>query len=145
LFVTNTLPEMPTMMAFDATAVPSAPAPPPPPPPAPRAKETPANVTTSNPNAAPVAAPSRIEPEPARSTDGDNDKGVVDGVEGGISGGIVGGMVGGLATSPPPPQPPAEPPRAPLRIGGEIHPPALLRRVDPVYSELALSAHVEGR
>ncbi len=145
LFVTNTLPHMPTMLAFvAATAPPPTPAPPPPPP-APRAKDVPAKVLVSNQNAAPLTAPSRIEPEPAGPTDGDD--GAVGGVDGGISGGIVGEIVGNLA-APPPPQPPPPPPPAappgPVRIGGEIRPPTLLQRVEPVYPVLALNAHVEG-
>ena len=143
LFVTNTLPQMPTMMAFVTATLPPPPAPPPPPP-APRGKEAPANIAASNQNAAPAGAPSRIEPEPAGSIDGDI--GEANGVEGGVPGGVVGGIVGGLTVSPPPPPPPPPPdaPHAPVRIGGEIHPPTLLRRVEPTYSELALNAHVEG-
>jgi protein TonB len=142
LFAANTLPQVPTMMAFVTAASPPAPAPPPPPPP-PRANNAPAKTAASNQNAAPVAAPSHIEPEPAGPID--DDRGAVGGVEGGVSGGVAGGIVGSIgAAAPPPPPPPATTPGEPFRIGGDIKPPTLVRRVEPVYSELALKAHVEG-
>jgi protein TonB len=56
---------------------------------------------------------------------------------------VVGGVVGGLPeATPPPPPPPA--PRAPVRVGGRIQAPALVKRVEPFYPALAVSAHVEG-
>jgi hypothetical protein len=48
-------------------------------------------------------------------------------LEGGISGGVVGGGVGGLPEPPPPPAPAF---RAPVRIGGQITPPQLVKRVE---------------
>ncbi|HVE81324.1 MAG TPA: TonB family protein, partial [Myxococcales bacterium] len=42
----------------------------------------------------------------------------------------------------PPPPPPA--PKAPIRPGGEIQSPALVKRVDPVYPEIAVAANLEG-
>jgi len=142
MFATNTLPQMPTMMAFVA-APPAPPAPPPPPPP-PRAQDSVAKPAPSNPSAAPVAAPSRIDPEPV-GVPANHDAGAIGGVEGGLPGGVVGGVGGGLSEAPPPPAPP--PPAAPLepvRIGGEIRPPTLLHRVEPAYPDLALRAHVDG-
>ena len=147
LFVTDILPAVPTMMAFVAPSlsVPPPPPPPPPPPSPPRLKDQPATVATSNVNAAPVEAPSRIDPEPARSP---GDEGTAEGVEGGIPGGLVGGITGGIPVPPPPPPPPPprppDPPQTPVRIGGEIRPPVLLHRVEPIYPGLAVSAHVEG-
>ena len=70
--------------------------------------------------------------------------GVPGGVEGGIPGGVVGGVVGGLPEAPPPPPPPPPTPRAPVRIGGQIKPPQLLRRVEPEYPPLAVAAHIQG-
>jgi protein TonB len=61
------------------------------------------------------------------------------GVEGGVPGGVVGGIVGGLPLGPPPPPPPKV-----VRVGGNLSAPALLRRVDPVYPELARDARVQG-
>ena len=149
LRVTNTLPEMPAMMAFVA-AVPEAPPPPPPPPPppastAPRGAEKHVNTTPANALAAPVVAPSEIAPEVARVASA----GVVGGVEGGVEGGVLGGIVGGLVgtvAAPPPPPPPAPPesPREPVRIGGQLTAPALLKRVEPVYPEMASAAQLTG-
>ena len=110
LFVTETLPVVPTLLAFVASPV----APPPPPPPpvpkaaarAPEAKPLPAN--HSNPNAAPIAAPAEIRPEPAFA--GYDSYGEEGGVEGGVAGGTLEGFVGGLIDAPPPPPPPPAPP-----------------------------------
>jgi protein TonB len=146
MFVTNTLPPMPTMMAFVATASPSVPPPPPPPPPpAPRAVAAATQTTPSHVNTAPVVAPSHVEPEAPGSTTNDESRG--EGVEGGVPGGVAGGIVGGVSEAPPPPPPPPPPPaapREPVHVGGEIRPPVLLQRVEPSYPDLALRAHVEG-
>jgi protein TonB len=146
LYATDSLPKVPTMMAFVADA-PTAPPPPPPPPPAQPAKaaETPKAVSqpSTNPNAAPIEAPAQIVPEPP----GPVRSGGEGGVEGGIEGGVVGGIVGGLVAAPPPPPPPPPPPAAPpkvVRIGGAIQAPALIKRVEPVYPDLALMAKVGG-
>ena len=143
LFFVGALPEVPMVMAFVAEA--PAPPPPPPPPPPPAAKSpAPASVKpVPTPGAAPVEPPSTIQPE--RPSD-EGDIGVPGGVEGGIPGGVLGGVVGGLPGDipPPPPPPPAPPPRAPVRVGGQIQPPALVRRVDPIYPDVAVSAHIRG-
>ena len=144
LFFTGALPEVPTMMAFVAEA--AAPPPPPPPPPPPAVKSTaPASVKPApSPGAAPVEPPSTIQPE--RPND-EGDLGVPGGVEGGIPGGVLGGVVGGLPSDiPPPPPPPAlpPPPRGPVRVGGQIEAPALARRVEPVYPEVAVAARIRG-
>lgn len=142
LFFTGALPEVPTMMAFVAEA--SAPPPPPPPPPPPAAKSPgPASTKPApSPGAAPVEPPSTIQPE--RPND-EGDIGVPGGVEGGIPGGVPGGVLGGLPGDIPPPPPPAPPPpRAPVRVGGQIQAPALARRVDPIYPDVAVSARIRG-
>ena len=141
LFFTNVLPEVPTMMAFVAAAPAPPPPPPPPPPPQPQETATP-KVVSSNPDAAPIEAPSTIEPEPAATT-GNDGEGVVGGVEGGIPGGVVGGIVGGLPEAPPPPPPPPAP-RGPVRVGGQIQPPTLVRRIEPIYPAIAVAAHIGG-
>jgi protein TonB len=142
LFFTGALPEVPTMMAFVADA--PAP-PPPPPPPAPPAARTPAPPTRPVPTtgAAPIEAPTAIQPE--RTID-PGDIGVPGGIEGGIPGGVVGGVVGGLPSDipPPPPPPPPAPTRAPIHVGGQIQAPALAKRVEPVYPDLAVSARIRG-
>jgi protein TonB len=71
------------------------------------------------------------------------------GVEGGLEGGVPGGIVGGLiAAPPPPPPPPPAPPEpkqtVPIRIGGNISAPALVKRVEPGYPDVALMAKVSG-
>ena len=45
------------------------------------------------------------------------------------------------SATPPPPAPVA---RAPVRIGGQITAPALLKRVEPTYPEVAAIAHITG-
>ena len=146
LNVTNTLPAVPTMMAFAA----SAPAPlPPPPPPPPSAKPVATQPVAPTPKpgafAAPIEAPSSVRPEPP-TTVADALGGVVGGVEGGVPGGVVGGIVGGLVSvAPPPPSPPPPPTsRTPVRIGGQILAPALVNRVEPTYPALAVAAQVTG-
>jgi protein TonB len=143
MFATNTLPEVPAMMAF--VALPAPPPAPPPPPPPPSAQGAPVKAAPSNPNAAPAAAPSRIDPEPQRRA-ANVDPGAAGGVEGGVPGGIAGGIVGGISEVPPPPPPPPPQPAPvePFRIGGDIRPPTLLHRVEPTYPDLALRAHVAG-
>jgi protein TonB len=134
------------MMAFVASPV--APPPPPPPPPpkaAPRAPEAkPQPTAVSNPDAAPIEAPAAITPEPLFAGSGEG--GIEGGVEGGIAGGTLGGIVGGLVDAPPPPPPPPAPPapQQPVRIGGQISAPELLRRVEPVYPDIAVMAKVTG-
>jgi protein TonB len=139
LVATEQVSELPTMMAFVA---PAPPPPPPPPPPAPKVEpQTVKPVPTSGAAVIPLEALSRIEPEPAF----DGEEGVPEGVEGGIPGGVVGGIVGGVPSElPPPPPPPPPAPRAPIRIGGEIKPPTLLQRVEPVYPPLAAAAAIQG-
>jgi protein TonB len=153
LGVTNQLPPVvPTMMAFVA-AVPAAAPPPPPPPPPRQPAATPARraaepVPTTGRFAAPLDAPPDVQPEPASAHD-QTTAGVLGGVEGGVPGGVVGGIVGGLVSNVPPPPPPPPPPpvavaKGPVRIGGQIKAPALLRRVEPVYPEVAALAHLTG-
>jgi protein TonB len=143
LFFTGALPEVPTMMAFVAEAPAPPPPPPPPPPPAAKAATPPQTHPASSPGAAPIEPPVTIQAE--RPND-EGDIGVPGGVEGGVPGGVIGGVVGGLASDiPPPPPPPAPPaPRAPVRVGGQINAPALVRRVEPVYPDLAVSARIKG-
>jgi protein TonB len=142
LFVSERLPEVPTMMAF--VAVPPAPPPPPPPPVAAKPKQTPPKAEAARASdqfIAPLEEPARIEALP---DDEGVDFGVPGGVEGGIPGGVVGGVVGGLPEAPPPPPPPPPASKAPIRIGGQITQPRLVRRVEPEYPQLAVHAHIQG-
>jgi len=142
VLATHVLPQPPTMMAF----VVAAPPPPPPPPPAPASAQpkkvqAAADAPTVGHFVAPLEAPAAVSPEPA----GEDALGVPGGVEGGVPGGVVGGVVGGLPEAPPPPPPPPPPAApAPVRIGGQIQPPALVRRVEPTYPPMAVSAHLQG-
>ena len=148
MYTNDRLPKVPTMMAF--VAAPPAP-PPPPPPPAPAQPagkpvptRPPSPVTTGT-FVVPLEAPSEILPEPPGAIYSGSGEG---GVEGGIEGGVAGGIVGGLmAIAPPPPPPPPAPapkPAGPVRIGGNVSAPALVKRVEPIYPDVALMAKVGG-
>lgn len=144
LVASDKMPAVPTMMAY--VAVPVEPPPPPPPPPkppaaAPDAKPRP--IAATNPLAAPVEAPLEITPETELPSY--ESVGVEGGIEGGVVGGSLGGFVGGLIDAPPPPPPPPPPvPRGPVRVGGQIQAPALIRRVEPAYPDIAVLAKVTG-
>ncbi len=141
LYATDSMPQLPSMMAFTAE-MPATPPPPPPPPPPPTAPAAqPPKMLPADAFAAPVEAPSQILPEPPDLPVAPRDGGV----EGGIVGGVQGGIVGGLTAAPPPPPPPPPPPAPKLvRIGGNIQAPQLVKRVEPTYPELALVAKVTG-
>lgn len=139
LFVADQLPQVPTMMAFVAAPPPP---PPPPPPPAPAKAKPPSEARPAPTNrelVAPIEEPSKISPLP---DDEGVDFGVPGGVEGGIPGGVIGGVVGGLPEAPPPPPPVRE--RGPIRVGGQINPPQLVRRIEPDYPKFAVDARLHG-
>jgi protein TonB len=146
LFLAQQLPEVPTMMSFVAP-MPTPPPPPPPPPPPATGKAATAAKPAERPSefVAPVSAPSSIEPETIVAESGVAE-GVPGGVEGGIPGGVVGGIVGGLPPEPlpPPPPPPVAAKSGPVRIGGDVHAPALVKRVEPLYPPFAAAAQLEG-
>jgi protein TonB len=139
--VSDTLPEVPSIMAFVTSA--PAPSPPPPAPPPPAAKAAKAQVskpvpTTGPTFTVPTEIPVGIQPE--SGIDLGDEGGVVGGVEGGIPGGVLGGVLGGMVTEAPPPPPPAKP----KRIGGELQAPALIHRVEPEYPGVAVGGKVSG-
>jgi protein TonB len=145
--VSDTLPEVPSMMAF-VTVAPAPPPPPPPPPPPARAAQAPDEPRPARPIQttepvfmAPAEIPVGITPE-AGLTMGD-EGGEVGGVEGGLPGGVPGGVPGGIVTDVAPPPPPP-PPQRPARVGGDIKAPALVHRVEPIYPPIAVSAKVTG-
>jgi protein TonB len=142
--VTDTLPQVPKMIAFVAEApVPSPPPPPPPPPAAKAAKAVQPSkpVPTTGPTfTVPTAIPVGIQPE--SGIDLSDEGGVVGGVEGGIPGGVLGGVLGGMVNEAPPPPPP--PPAKPRRVGGELQAPALIHRVEPDYPAVAVGGKVSG-
>jgi protein TonB len=105
----------------------------PPPPPAPRTIEQPRVI--ENPNAAPVSAPDKINPE----------REIIETPEHNVPG-IIGGdpNVEGVLT--PPPAPVAKPPETqkPLQVGGTIRRPVKIGGNDPVYPAMARVAGVQG-
>jgi protein TonB len=111
---------------------------PPPPPPSRDARPPAARV---NPEAAPLVAPPRIEPErpvePVDPSAYDTRPGVVDGVPGGL-------MLDDAVAPPPPPPPTVAKDRQVYRPGGEISEPKKIHHVPPVYPPIALSAGVQG-
>jgi protein TonB len=139
------LPEVPSMMAFVASApAPSPPPPPPPPPPAGRAAK-PARQPKPAPSPGPTfAVPSEIPVgiHQESGIDLSGEGGMVGGVEGGIPGGLLGGILGGMIGETPAPPPP--PPAAPRRVGGDIQAPALVHRVEPEYPGVAVAGKISG-
>ena len=96
----------------------------------------------------PLETPAEVKPEATTGTvsagagvESGVTGGVAGGVEGGVVGGVIGGILGGIISQVPPP-PPA--PVVPVRIGGQINTPALMRRVEPIYPEVAAVAKVVG-
>jgi protein TonB len=150
LTATDALPEVAAMKIF--MSAPPAPPPPPPPPPAPAEKPRPkpAEKPVSSRFAAPIEAPSVLLAEPIdyASQEGEGEfEGVEGGVIGGVAGGVLGGVIGGLlhaAPAPPPPPPAAPLPKQPVRIGGQITSPAILKRVEPKYPDIAAAAKLSG-
>ena len=154
LAATGAIPKVqhaPAMMAFVVSE-------PPPMPPAPRpatpAAEKPVAATptplqpkppgafVAPEQAAPIAAPTGVAPERDGAVAA-HGSGFGDGArgEGSVATtGILGGL-DGVPLAPPPPSPP--PPPKPVRIGGQIAPPTLLTRVEPIYPPFAISAHLE--
>lgn len=127
--------------AFFVTPAAMAPPPPPPPPPAPGVRVAPRTPVAPQPQeeakfVAPVETPAEIRPEEGLSFGVEG--GVPGGVEGGVPGGVVGGIVGGLPSDAPPP-----PARA-VRVGGQIKAPQLVKKVAPVYPELAKTARLSA-
>jgi len=140
--VSDTLPQVPTVMAFVAEAPVPSPPPPPPPPAAKAAKVAQVSkpVPTTGPTfTVPTEIPVGIQPE--SGIDLRDEGGVVGGVEGGVPGGVLGGILGGMINEAPPPPPP---PAKPKRVGGELQAPALIHRVEPDYPGVAVAGKVSG-
>jgi protein TonB len=152
LYMTDTLPSPPDMLTFVVPA--AAPPPPPPPPtaPSPQPVRTAPRKSTPAPQPAPLVAqepapvelPGEIRPEidlplPSGGSPSARAPGTFAGVPGGVLGGFAGGTVGGLGHQPAPAAPPP-----PIRVGGQIAPPTLTKKVEPEYPPLAVAANVEG-
>ena len=137
----DALPGQEALRAFFVQPLELAPPPPPPPPPpaAARAVVRPApkfDVQPSNRFVAPIEVPDEIVPEEA--LDLGIEGGVVGGVEGGVPGGVVGGVVGGLPSGAPPP------PARVVRIGGQIAQPRIIRKVEPIFPDLAIQSRISA-
>lgn len=68
--------------------------------------------------------------------------GVPGGVPGGQAGGVLGGIIGGAPGSNMPP-PPKEAPKR-VRVGGNVQAAKMVRQVQPVYPQIAKTAHIQG-
>jgi len=136
--------EAPVSVSFVKPARGAAP-PPPPPPPSGRHKMTPRSRPTPTPMK-PIVQPKQqdeqkapeLEDEPPAADE--EDDGVEGGVEGGVAGGVVGGVVGGVlggtGTA-------LEPPKR-IEFNDSLPPIRRISGPDPVYTEKALEAEVEG-
>jgi protein TonB len=133
----DALPSQDVLKAFFAPPLEITAPPPPPPPPSAAArvvKVAPKLVEQTRAFVAPIDVPAEVKPE--EGLDLGVEGGVVGGVEGGVPGGVVGGVVGGLPTALPPP------PAQVVRIGGQLKAPRIIRKVDPVFPGLAVSARL---
>lgn len=75
------------------------------------------------------------------------------GKPGGVPGGIPGVDPTGVPVPPPPPAPKSEPekpkvvverPKGPVRVGGDVKPPVLIKKVMPLYPQMAKSIRLSG-
>lgn len=128
---------------------PPPPPPAPPPPPSPEAMKMVKRVRPALPTEK-LIAPTSIPKEILRIVDRTDTEldtvgvvgGVVGGVPGGQMGGIIGGVIGGIAVPKPPPPP--IPLSEAIRVGGKIRPPRQIRRVEPLYPDIAKQARIQG-
>jgi|HubBroStandDraft_1064217.scaffolds.fasta_scaffold75665_2 protein TonB len=127
-----------------------APAPPPPPPPpaaaAPRIVKPIARIIQAGKMMAPTVIPKKVEMIKEEEMPPDvGAAGVVGGVPGGIAGGSAGGVLGGIIGGtgggmPPPPKPTQQR----VRIGGNVQAAKMVRQIQPMYPQIAKTAHVQG-
>jgi periplasmic protein TonB len=127
-----------------------APAPPPPPPPpaaaAPRIVKPVTRLIQAGKMMAPTVIPKKVEMIKEEELPPDvGAVGVVGGVPGGIAGGSAGGVLGGIIGGtgggmPPPPKPTQQR----VRIGGNVQAAKMLRQIQPMYPQIAKTAHVQG-
>lgn len=117
-----------------------APAPPPPPPPpaAPVKTIVRPRIITPQRMVAPTVIPKTVQV----IKDEAPDVGAV-GVEGGVAGGVPGGVLGGIIGGAAPPPPP-KPTQTRIRVGGNVAAAKLIHQVQPVYPQIAKTAHVSG-
>ncbi|MFZ0636649.1 MAG: energy transducer TonB [Candidatus Acidiferrales bacterium] len=126
-----------------------APAPPPPPPPpaaaVQRIVKPVARIIQAGKMMAPTVIPKKVEMIKEEELPPDvGAAGVVGGVPGGIpggsAGGVLGGIIGGVGSGPPPPPRP----QGRIRVGGNVQAARMLRQVQPMYPQIAKTAHVQG-
>jgi len=117
-----------------------APAPPPPPPPpaAPVKAVVRPRIITPQRMVAPTVIPKTVQV----IKDEAPDVGAL-GVEGGVGGGVPGGVLGGIIGNAAPPPPP-KPTQTRIRVGGNVQGAKLIHQVQPVYPQIAKTAHVSG-
>jgi len=117
-----------------------APAPPPPPPPpaAPVKTIVRPRIVTPQRMVAPTVIPKTVQV----IKDEAPDVGAV-GVEGGVGGGVPGGVLGGIIGGAAPPPPP-KPTQTRIRVGGNVQAANLVHQVQPLYPQIAKTAHVSG-
>ena len=127
-----------------------APAPPPPPPPpaaaAPRIVKPVTRLIQAGKMMAPTVIPKKVEMIKEEELPPDvGAVGVVGGVPGGIAGGsangVLGGIIGGTGGGMPPPPKPTQ---QRVRIGGNVQAAKMVRQIQPLYPQIAKTAHVQG-
>jgi protein TonB len=125
--------------------------PPPPPPPPPAAAITKivkpmARIIQQGKMMAPTVIPKKVniikEEEMPPEVSGGVQGGVVGGVPGGQAGGVLGGIIGGTNAGGPPPPP--KPAASRIRVGGNVQAAKMVRQVQPLYPQIAKTAHVQG-
>ena len=130
--------------------------PPPPPPPPPAATSTPSTPHVEH-HVTPQTQPTFHQPtqtprevpdvDVPTDTTGGQEGGVVGGQAGGVVGGVVGGVIGGTLGGTLGGQIGGQlggQGDKPMRVGGDVNPPIATNRVEPVYTEVARKARVEG-
>lgn len=128
-----------------------APAPPPPPPPpaAPVTKivKPVVRLIQQGRMMAPTVIPKKVEIIKEEELPPDvGNAGVVGGVPGGVPGGQAGGVLGGIIGGAPGsnmPPPPKEAPKR-VRVGGNVQAAKMVRQVQPIYPQIAKTAHIQG-
>src|SRR5271154_4432909 len=111
--------------------------PPPPPPPAAPVKVVRPRIVQPQTMVAPMVIPKKVE----MIKDEAPDVGAV-GNGFGVAGGTGDALGGGILNTAPPPPPKATPTR--IKVGGNVQSASLLRQVQPIYPQIAKTAHVQG-
>jgi periplasmic protein TonB len=142
-FVTKAV--IPKTMTETLLVAPPPPGPPPPPPEMThKAVKFPAShAALVTPFVAPKAIPRKIEVAQEEAPPLiETSAGVIGGTLGGVQGGVLGGILGGVGSAVQPP--PQRPTPSLVRVGGDIKPPRLLSKIEPIYPPLAQDARIQG-